>query len=147
MIDVEKMLEALQLFFTTNYPELVAIYMEEIEDGLERPSIFIDYKPKTKVLNKARTEITLKCSIMFFLPEDRAKGKSSLTIANVESIFLEKSKLGVIFYENNAYRIKEIEFDKRSKEIVILFNLSREFLAEKEPVQKMGHVELDIKFN
>ena len=147
MIDIEKMLEALQLFFTTNYPELVAIYMEEIEDGLERPSIFIDYKPKTKVLSKARTEVTLKCSVMFFLPEDIAKGKSSLTIANVESTFLEKSKLGVIFYENNAYRIKEINFDKRSKEIVILFNLSREFLTEKEPVQKMGNVELDIKFN
>ena len=141
------MLETLQQFFISTYPDLVAIYLEEVTDGLERPSIFIDYKPKTKVLNKARTEVTLKCSVMFFLPEDIAKGKSSLTIANVESIFLEKSKLGVIFYENNAYRIKEINFDKRSKEIVILFNLSREFLTEKEPVQKMGHVELDIKFN
>jgi hypothetical protein len=144
---INKMLEALQKFFMTNFPELESIYMEPVEDGLERPSIFIDYKPKTKVLNKARTEITLKCSIMFFLPEDRAKGKSSLTIANVESTFLEKTKQGVIFYEDKAYRIKEIEFDKRSKEIVILFDLSREFLTEKEPVQKMGHVELDIKFN
>ncbi len=147
MINIEKMLETLQQFFISNYPDLVAIYLEEVTDGLERPSIFIDYKPKTKVLNKARTEVTLKCSVMFFLPEDIAKGKSSLTIANVESTFLEKSKLGVIFYENNAYRIKEINFDKRSKEIVILFNLSREFLTEKEPVQKMGNVELDIKFN
>ncbi len=147
MINIEKMLETLQQFFISNYPDLVAIYLEEVTDGLERPSIFIDYKPKTKVLNKARTEVTLKCSIMFFLPEDRAKEKNPLSVANVESTFLEKSKLGVIFYENNAYRIKEINFDKRSKEIVILFNLSREFLTEKEPVQKMGNVELDIKFN
>ena len=147
MINIEKMLETLQQFFISNYPDLVAIYLEEVTDGLERPSIFIDYKPKTKVLNKARTEVTLKCSIMFFLPEDRAKEKNPLSVADVESTFLEKSKLGVIFYENNAYRIKEINFDKRSKEIVILFNLSREFLTEKEPVQKMGNVELDIKFN
>ena len=46
MINIEKMLEALQQFFTSNYPDLVAIYMEEVTDGLERPSIFIDYKPK-----------------------------------------------------------------------------------------------------
>ena len=147
MINIEKMLETLQQFFISNYPDLVAIYLEEVTDGLERPSIFIDYKPKTKVLNKMRTEVNLKCSVMFFLPEDRAKEKNPLSVANVESVFIEKSKLGVIFYENKAYRIKEIEFDKRSKEIVILFNLSREFLTEKEPIQKIGHIDLNFEIN
>lgn len=147
MINIDEMLEAIQNFFTVNYPGIVAIYMEEVEDGLERPSIFISYKPKPKVLNKVRTEVSLKCSIMFFLPEDRAKGKDSLTVSSVESTFLEKTKKSVIFYNNKAYRIKEIDFDKRSKEVVIMFTLSRQFIAEKEPVQKMGHVELDITFN
>lgn len=146
MINIEKMLEALQQFFISNYPELVAIYMEEVTDGLERPSIFIDYKPTPKTLNKSRTNVIMKCSIMFFLPEDRAKGKDNLTIAKVESIFIEKTKTGTIFHEGKAYRISDVEFDKRTKEIVVLFKLSREFIAEKMPIVKMGRVELDIKF-
>lgn len=146
MIEINEMLTAIQSFFINNF-NIETIYMEPVEDGLERPSIFIEYKPKPKILNKSRTKITLKCSVMYFIQENIAKTKDSLSVAEIQSTFLEKTKLGTIFYQNKAYRIEDIDFDKRLNEIVILFTLSREFLTEKDQVQKMGHLDLDMKFN
>ena len=122
-------------------------------------SINLTFKNIMKVLAITALIFTILISILYFQEYEISELTPSIISSDLQenskenifnyktTIFLEKSKLGVIFYENNAYRIKEINFDKRSKEIVILFNLSREFLTEKEPVQKMGNVELDIKFN
>lgn len=143
---IDEMLTALQNFFISNF-NIETIYMEPVEDGLERPSIFIDYKPKPTNLNKSRTKVALKCSVMYFVEENIAKTKDSLSIAEIQTIFIEKTKLGTIFYQNKAYRIEDIDFDKRINEIVILFTLSREFLTEKPSVPKMGNVDLKIKFN
>lgn len=143
--NIEDILKAIQNLFCINFPEIKTIYMEEVTDGLETPSIFIDYKIlQPKKLSKFRTKIEINFSICYFLEVDLAKKKNYLTVSNIEKKIVEVLQNEVIFYEGKTYRIINLNFDKRKTEIVIMFKLTKEFKEIMPISQKISSVDLEL---